>query len=297
MSSPSAEAGRLARCRPLLGTFVTLEVGPAEGASAAVDAAFAAIARVQAKMSAHDPTSDLARIAREGLDGLVGVDPWTFEILVATRELFFESMGAIDPAVGGRLAQLGFLPPIAGLPTPDPRADFSDVVLKDGKVGLYRPLRLDLGGLAKGFAVDRAVEVLRAAGIADGIVNAGGDLRTWGRPRVVGIRHPAQPHAVALALEISDGALATSGTYWHRRQTPDGEATPLIRPWDRRSHRALESATALATTAFEADALAKILLLRRHRAQGNFCQHHAVGYRIDARGRVFPVNAELEQAA
>jgi thiamine biosynthesis lipoprotein len=289
---------RLTRCRPLLDTLVTIEVaGPGADHQDALDAAFAAMGRVHRAMSAQSPESDLGRIARSAHLEPVEVDPWTYEVLEGACRFARESMGAIDPTVGAQLVRWGFLPLLEGAPTADPRASFADLVLKDGRVGAHRPVRLDLGGLAKGFAVDRAVDVLRAAGLPQGLVDARDDLRTWGAElRTVGIRHPAAPQRIALALELGDGAIASVGTAWGRRKVDGRVVTPFVRPWDGEPKTALESVCALAPTAFAADALARILLLRRHRALGDFQRHRAAGFRIDVRGQVYAVDGS-EHAA
>ncbi len=170
------------RCRPALGTFVEVSIldDDAMPDAPAFDAAFAAIARVERRMSYHDAASDLSRINREAHRRPVAVDAWTFDVLVAARDLFRRSDGAFDCTVAPLLVARGVLPP-TGVDV-DPDATFDDVLLDDdARTVRHRvPLAIDLGGIAKGFAVDRAIDALAAHGVTSAVVDAGGDLRVLG---------------------------------------------------------------------------------------------------------------------
>src|SRR5437660_7414174 len=102
----------LKRARPLLGTFVEIAASGAESTDleAAVEAAFAAVARVHRLMSFHDPESDVSRLNREAKAGVVAVDPWTFEVLAIAQDLHRRSGGAFEIAVAPMLQDLGLLP-------------------------------------------------------------------------------------------------------------------------------------------------------------------------------------------
>lgn len=203
--SPTACAGcspptgsslrRIERARPLLGTLVAVRAEGTGELERAVDSAFAAIAEVEARMSAHRDDSDLAAVARLGAGERVAVDPLTARCLWLALALARASDGAFDPIV----------PAPAGAPR---AASWRDLHVARGVVAVTRPLRLDLGGIAKGFAVDRAIAALRRAGVAAATVNAGGDLRGYGADEWVALtpRHAAPPVAVLIA----DGALASS---------------------------------------------------------------------------------------
>src|SRR5258708_22076766 len=83
-------------------------------------------------------------------------------------------------------------------------------IRSDNRVAFDTPLALDLGGIAKGFAVDRAVAVLRRHGIRAAVVNAGGDLRAIGPAVPIHLRDPVDPSVVRFAGMLQDGAIATS---------------------------------------------------------------------------------------
>ena len=98
------------------------------------------------------------------------------------------------------------------------RGSWRDIILEDtGHVRFRRPLLIDFGGIAKGFAVDRAVEILKRKRVMAGIVNAGGDLRVFGSAsQLVHLRHPKQPNRAAGAVRLRERAIATSGIYFAR---------------------------------------------------------------------------------
>lgn len=194
------------RCRPLLGTFVEI-TSDREGA---IDAAFDAIAQVHRLMSAHEPDSDLSRINRFGHQRAVEVHDWTARVLERALYWARESAGAFDPVRAGSEALRSHLIP-RHADQPQPRAaHWTWLELQGRSVQSMKPLCIDLGGIAKGFAVDRAVDVLRGAGCEQGLVNAGGDIRGFGpRPWAISIVDPLTRRTAA-EVQIIDWALATS---------------------------------------------------------------------------------------
>ena len=208
----SSRPAPVERARPLLGTVVSVRAGCADPAAghAAIDAAFAEIARVHALMSFQEPASDLSRLRRQGPGEVTAVDPRTAEVLAFALALAAETDGAFDPTVAGRAVIAGGLARPHGEVGPDPEASWRDVELCGDGVRLRRAAWLDLGGVAKGYAVDRAVGRLQALGAHEGCVNAGGDLRVFGpAPELVRLRAGAAD--AAPVLELQDGAAASSG--------------------------------------------------------------------------------------
>src|SRR6187455_214957 len=98
----SCDSSEQRRCRPLLGTFVEIAAPSGETGAKAIEAAYAAVSRVQRVMSAHSGDSDLARIAGARAGERIPVDPWTYRVLAAAREIAGASAGAFDPvAIAG----------------------------------------------------------------------------------------------------------------------------------------------------------------------------------------------------
>lgn len=246
------------RCRPALGTFVEVSIldDDAMPDAPAFDAAFAAIARVERRMSYHDAASDLSRINREAHRRPVAVDAWTFDVLVAARDLFRRSDGAFDCTVAPLLVARGVLPP-TGVDV-DPDATFDDVLLDDdARTVRHRvPLAIDLGGIAKGCAVDRAIDALAAHGVTSAVVDAGGDLRVLGtRPVPIHVR--GVDAAPAYAGTLADGACATSQAGSAGRG-PRRAPAALVDARTRRVVARSRAFSVLAPTCLVADALTKV---------------------------------------
>jgi thiamine biosynthesis lipoprotein len=128
------------------------------------------------------------------------------------------------------------------------------------RVRLPAPLTLDLGGIAKGYAVDRAVAVLRRAGVRRGVVNAGGDLRVFGDVAVpVQVRHPAKPGVFFALGGLCDGALATSALTYSARRWRGRDVGALVDPRTGMACGHGVSITVWARSAWLADGLTKVV--------------------------------------
>jgi len=251
------------RARPLLGTLVEIAIEddlPRADTEQAFDRAFAAVARVQALMSFHDPESELSRINRVAWLRAVTVSDDTWRVLTAAQQLSVASDGLFDITVAPVLERAGFLPRHADHLPVSGHGNWRDVVLLPGqRVRLARRVRLDLGGIAKGFAVDQAIAQLRDAGVVSGSVNAGGDLRVLGNPtHTLHLRHPSQPTQL-LPVTTTHAAAATSAGYFQHRQWAGRVCCPIIHPGTRTLCDARRSVTVFAYQCLIADALTKIL--------------------------------------
>jgi thiamine biosynthesis lipoprotein len=148
---------------------------------AAVEEAFAAIGAV----SFHDEGSDVSRLNRGAYETAIRVHPWTFEVLEIALDLHSRSNGMFDIRIAPALQKLGLLPYHGGdLAGDAPRiSGHGGIELLAGQRVRFhdRATQIDLGGIAKGFAVDRAIDALRDHGMPSGLVNAGGDLAPLGQ--------------------------------------------------------------------------------------------------------------------
>lgn len=246
------------RARPLLGTRVAIRVEglPESRAHAALDTAFAVIARVHARMNYHAPDSDVARLNRAEPGAWIPVAVETGAVLALAQRIARHSGGAFDPTVAGDLVREGCLPAPAGARPPDPGARWHDLVVEGEAVRLRRPLWLDLSGIAKGYAVDRAVALLGAFGAQAACVDAGGDLRLFGRSQGVALRTGYPDEAVPV-VRLEGGGLACSGGRPDPRNAADGQHR------DGRTRRTAGGgrfACVLAETCAVADALTKVVL-------------------------------------
>jgi thiamine biosynthesis lipoprotein len=122
------------------------------------------------------------------------------------------------------------------------------------------PVIVDLGGIAKGFAVDRAVEALRRCGVSSGFVNAGGDLRVFGDgARHALVRHPSSPGPLLPAFELCEETFATSAPYFSLRRWRGRTVSHLVDPRTRRSFTSAVSVSVRASACSLADALTKVV--------------------------------------
>lgn len=217
----------------MLGTFVEIA---AAGSGGALDAAFAAIERVEHLMSPHRAESDLGKMNRLAASGKVRVDAWTFEVLSRAKEIWAATDGLFDPTRERRFGGV--------------RLD------AERTVRFERPLTIDLGGIAKGWAVDRAVEALKNRGVAAGSVNAGGDVRAFGAEAIV--LHLRDPESGTLSgrFPLREAAMATTAVYreWSGREGQPGVQGP--------GAAGLRSVTVRASECWLADALTKVVWLR-----------------------------------
>lgn len=245
------------RLRPLLGTYV--EIG-ARGAPAvldeAVSAAFAAIQEVHDLASFQSPASPLSQLNRQPGTPLLLPRPLV-AVLRLARLMTARSGRLFNCTVGGALVQAGVLPDHGG-PAALPCGDEHDLVIHGCAVCLRRPVRITLDGIAKGFAVDRAVRIMRARGVTAGWINAGGDLRAFGELSLPVQRREPDGRMLPLGW-LRDAAVATSV----RQRRPD----PRFPGWlvaDGDTAGAEHEArawTVLARQAWRADALTKVAAL------------------------------------
>jgi thiamine biosynthesis lipoprotein len=257
------------RCRPLLGTFVQIAAQARDEAKLVrgIEAAFDAVGQVHRLMSFHDPKSDVSRMNRDAFAKGVTVHPWTWEVMNASRNLARESGGAFDVTVVPLLARRNCLadPSCAAVRA----AGWRDIFpRRNFEIFFRRRVIVDLGGIAKGFAVDRAVDVLKQNGAASGIVNAGGDIRVFGSTsRKVHLRNPKSPAQFSAILRVRNRAIATSATYFAPGALIDGQT--------RRSLTSSISVTVAARDCMTADALTKVVFALREKAAGLLAHYHA----------------------
>lgn len=251
------------RAQPWLGTLVEVSVDavPQDAAADPFAPAFAAIARVHRLMSFHDAASDVSRINRAAPGALLAVDPATWEVLRLALRVAELSGGAFDICCAPRLVQWSLLP----APAPEPAA-FEPatpvLALEEGaRVRKLAPGWIDLGGIAKGYAVDLAVAALQEAGVGSGCVNAGGDLRVFGAAGLpVAVRAPHAPARMASQLVLRDEALATSGSYFSARLHQGRTVSALVDARNGEPLAGTRSASVRARRCAVADALTKVVL-------------------------------------
>ncbi|HTP45308.1 MAG TPA: FAD:protein FMN transferase [Casimicrobiaceae bacterium] len=270
----------------LLGTLVEIAAeAPSQSMlESALLAARAELARIHQSLSGHDAGSELSRV-----NALAASDPQPISddlrrVLSCALDIATRSRGVFDPTVGAQVAALGFLPPQAAAPGV---ASWRDVELSREALRYAKPLVLDLGGIAKGYAVDCAIDALRVNGATAGRVNAGGDLRVFGtRGEPVHVRTGGPQGALFPLVTLVDGAVATSAYGGQRRRRDRRWAAPLIDPRLRLPVLSTRTVSVIASTCMVADALTKVVALLGRGAQGILRAYRADAVVLSpARGR------------
>ena len=228
---PPPAAHLVERSHQTMGTDVQVTVSTVDEARAgtAIAAVFREFDRLDAMMSVWRDGSDVLRINAAAGGHPVAVSPETREVLRIAREVSDETAGTFDVTFGALSGLWKFDYQDKDDSVPDPREiaarlpliNYRDVVIDDGAgtVGLRRKgMRINLGGIGKGYAVDRAVDIMRRSGLRDFMIQAGGDMYVAGRrgdrPWRLGIRDPRGPaDRIFAALDLTDGTFSTSGDY------------------------------------------------------------------------------------
>jgi len=280
------------RARPLLGTIVSIEVSDTSAAAAlAVETAFQHIATVHCAMSFHEPASDLRALARACAGEVVDVSAHTRAVLSLALQMEQDTGGAFNACCAAALVHRGLLPsPADAQPSAATSLQSGIALLADGRVRVLATPWIDLGGIAKGYAVDIAVQGLEAARLS-GVVNAGGDLRVFGlRSLIVQVRDPVIPARTLPIAEINNLACATSA--W-LLAADAASAEHLIGLPAESGDNALASVTVFAPSCAIADALTKAVwvlhgaqpqalrqALQAHQAEAFVCHRDGTSSRI-----------------
>jgi thiamine biosynthesis lipoprotein len=204
---------------------ITLMGESEESAQKAALQAFQEIKRIEYLMSPWIESSDVNRINRSAGNDGVKVSPETIEVIKRAQEVSKLSGGGFDITVGPlvelwrKAREKGTPPEMEEVKETLNLVNFRNLKTHyGGKVSLRKKrMTIDLGGIAKGYAVDRAFELLKGLGYRNLVVNAGGDLRVGGSkpegPWSIGIQHPRDPEKILARISLSDTAVATSGDY------------------------------------------------------------------------------------
>jgi FAD:protein FMN transferase len=261
----------LRRSQPLLGTFVTVTIFTAdrEAGQHAINEAFAEFRQVDALMSIHRPESEISQVNAKAWHNPVVVSPQLFQVLAAGQEIARQTDGAFDMTVGPLVQLWGFLWKQYRLPTEAelkevlPRVGYQQVELNPATRTvrfLREGISLDLGGIAKGYAVDRAIERLQQLGIDAAMVKAGGDLRVIGLPPEqsgweVQLEDPRKQGKRTM-LQLKPGALSTSGNYENYFVVNGHRYSHILDPRTGLPIQNIAACTLLASTCMASDAWA-----------------------------------------
>jgi thiamine biosynthesis lipoprotein len=266
----TARAEWVKREEAIMGTRVYVELWHEDSAKAqaATDAVIAEMRHVDALMSHYKPESQLSKINAHAAEYPVVVDNELYDLIKKSLEFSRLTEGAFDITY----ASVGYLynykthvrPTDAAIKNALPGVNWRHLILDDKRhsVKFARPgMRIDLGGIAKGYAVDRGIDSVKSFGVQHALVTAGGDSRIigdrFGRPWIVGIRDPDDAHKVVTRIPLIDTAMSTSGDYERFFDLDGVRYHHIIDPHNGRSASKVRSATILGPTALQTDGLSK----------------------------------------
>jgi thiamine biosynthesis lipoprotein len=255
----------------IMGTRITVELWSedADQAEKAIDAVLDEMRHIDESMSTYKPSSEVSQVNAHAADGPMHISKELFDLLVTANQYSELTEGAFDITY----ASVGYLydfrkhvrPSEAQIDKALPAINYRHVLL-DAKNQTVRftqkGVRIDLGGIAKGYSVDCAIDVLKARGVTRAYVSAGGDSRIigdrFGKPWIVGIRDPRKGEGeVITRIPLVDAAISTSGDY-ERFFDEDGvRYHHIIDPHTGHSASKVRSATVIAPFATRTDGLSK----------------------------------------
>jgi FAD:protein FMN transferase len=256
----------------IMGTRIFVELWAEDDAKQrgeqAIDAVMDEMRHIDDSMSVYKPTSEVSKVNSLAAQQPVTISPELFKLLTTALEYSRITEGAFDITY----ASVGYMYDFRARKRPTeqqiqsalPAVNYRHVLLDaaTSTVRFTQPgVRIDLGGIAKGYAVDCGIDILRARGFTHALVNAGGDSRVigdrFGKPWVIGIRHPDHPDQVITRVPLTDSAFSTSGDY-ERYFDEDGvRYHHIIDPRTGHSASKVRSATVIAPTATRTDGLSK----------------------------------------
>ncbi len=257
-----------------MGTRIAVELWAEDRTSAdrQIESVMQEMHRVDALMSTYKPTSQVSIVNAEAARHPVRVDADLFGLLQTALEYSRLTEGAFDITY----ASVGYLydfrraikPSDEAIAQALPAVDYRHVVLDPAAstVRFTQPgVRIDLGGIAKGWAVDRGIEILRATGVQHAMVTAGGDTRIigdrFGKPWMVGIRDPRDEHKVVVRIPLEDAALSTSGDYERFFEAEGVRYHHILEPSTGKPARGVRSVTVIGASATRTDGLSKTIFV------------------------------------
>jgi thiamine biosynthesis lipoprotein len=269
-SNGGAPGGWLSREEGIMGTSVRVELWSVDRAAgeAAIAAVMGRMHEIDETMSPFKPASELTRINRAAADAPVPISPPMYDIIARSIEFSKLSEGAFDItfASAGHLYdyRLRIHPAEDDLARARAAIGYRNLILdpRARTIRFARPgVRIDLGGFAKGLAVDDGAAILRSRGIRHAIVTAGGDSHIVGdrrgRPWTIGIRDPRKAGQMVAVLPLQDVALSTSGDYERYFEQDGVRYHHLIDPATGKSPGGVRSVTVIARDGLTSEALTK----------------------------------------
>lgn len=255
LDSSNKSLNSISRCQALLGTYVEINISSEKKDDELLEMtniAFAKIKEIENLMSFHDINSELSHINREAFNGACAISASMNDVLTQAISLSNKTNGIYDISIAPQLMKQNLLP--NHYISSDPSANWQDISLKDNKIKFNKELQIDLGGIAKGYAVDQALSLIED-GLSDITINAGGDLAmsNW-ESKVIEINYSNKNSKITSLMKRK--ALASSALYYL-----DGKSS-IISTSSRKPILCDDTISVFAPNCMLADALTKVVFLQ-----------------------------------
>ncbi|MGV7221859.1 MAG: FAD:protein FMN transferase [Nitrospinales bacterium] len=277
--SPKENNSPVKRTQLLMGTLaqITISVPSSPESLTAIDKAFDEIKRIENLLSSHRNTSEVSQINKNAGGKYISVSAETVYLIQEGIRWGKFSDGIFDITIGPLIKLWNFeggqniVPDSDSLRKTISLVNYNNIQIDGNNVRLNTPgMALDMGGIAKGYAVDRAIEVLKKSGVKGAIINAGGDLMAYGTRSakdswVIGLQHPRKLEEISASFAAENTyigtAVATSGDYQKFFMVGDNRYSHILDPHTGLSNKNIISATVTAPSVMQADILATIVFI------------------------------------
>lgn len=272
----------LKRAQMHMGTVVSITAVASnkDAAQAAVQAGFQEIKRLEQLLSTWRPDSDLSRVNSAAGERPVRVSEETFELVARSLEIAQMTEGGFNIAVGPAVEAWSVterqqIPSLRDLEQLQPLVDWRVIQLDAGERTIFLPrrgMRIDVGGIGKGYAADRAANVMKQVGGFGGVVALSGDIKTFGNlPEQggfpVGVRHPRREGSLLATITLKNEAISTAGDYERYFERDGVRYHHILDPVTLQPARECQSVTVVASDGTTADGLdTGLFVMGRERA-------------------------------
>ena len=220
-NSSDEEVKTIKRTKILLGTVVEIQVRDADGQKAedAITKAFAEVKRIDDLFTTYNEASPVWKI-NNSVDTIINIDSEIYNLIILCDSITKLSNGSFDVSLDNLTKVWGFYTDDPQLPT---KSEIDSALLNSGwqkitllgdnKIIKKNNVGLNFGAIAKGYAVDKAINVLKKLGINEALINAGGEISVIGNNWIVGIQHPRETNSIIKKIKLDGFTVATSGDY------------------------------------------------------------------------------------
>lgn len=267
---------RVKKTQFLFGTVVDVTViAKTKSDRSAIDMALSAMKDIDDKVSIYNVHSEISNVNQNAGLSEVKVSDDTFNILERAYKLSQLTDGAFDVSIGSIVSLWGFGTTKNKIPSDNeiaeklPLINYEKIILDHTNKTVKladKGMKVDLGAIAVGYAVDKAVNVLKEKGVKNALVNGGGEIYAFGSPPKksawrVGIQHPRKPNAILGTIDLKDKAISTSGDYESYFEVNGKRYCHILNPKTGKPVENIMSVTVVADNTTDADALSTAIMV------------------------------------